>query len=240
MTEESKPECIPIDDDDNNNDDTNEPEEYSVESIRGKRKNPSTGITEFLIKWEGWPESDNSWEPIDNLKCPALIAEFEEEEKKKRKLRSATKGRPRKANNSQNLRSANKDSNNLNGQASSSTSSFLMENENTDEISNSTFPSTIAESSNSLENQQPNKDLTESTWHQPKGFARGLPIQEIVGSVVDDKNKLFFFVKWKDCPEIELIDVNEMEDKAPKKLCKWYRERLYFNIKTQSESLMAQ
>lgn len=231
MTDELKPECIPIDDDD-----ANEPEEYSVECIRGKRKNASTGVTEYLIKWEGWPESDNSWEPIDNLECPALIAEFEAEEKKKRKLRSASKPRQKKVINSQNLRSAGKDSHHANGQAASS---FLMENENADEISDITLPSTTAESSNLVENQQPTKDLTESTWHQPKGFARGKPVQEIVGSVVDDKNKLCFFVRWKDCPEIELVDANEMEDKAPKKLCKWYRERLYFTIKTQSNSQIA-
>jgi len=30
----------------------------------------------FLIKWKGYPMSDNSWEPIDHLNCPLLLESF--------------------------------------------------------------------------------------------------------------------------------------------------------------------
>jgi hypothetical protein len=33
---------------------------FRVEAIRKKRINE--GVTEFLIKWEGWAEADNTWE----------------------------------------------------------------------------------------------------------------------------------------------------------------------------------
>ena len=30
----------------------------------------------FLVKWKGYPTSDNSWEPQENLHADKLIVEF--------------------------------------------------------------------------------------------------------------------------------------------------------------------
>lgn len=30
----------------------------------------------FLVKWKGWPESHNTWEPKQNLKCSTLLKQF--------------------------------------------------------------------------------------------------------------------------------------------------------------------
>jgi len=65
-----------------------EEEEYSVEKILDKRT--KGGKVEYLIKWEGYPDSENTWEPQDNLDCPEIISAFEakrgkKEEPKKRK-----------------------------------------------------------------------------------------------------------------------------------------------------------
>lgn len=35
------------------------------------------GQIQYLIKWTGYPDSDNSWEPITNVYCPDIITEFE-------------------------------------------------------------------------------------------------------------------------------------------------------------------
>jgi hypothetical protein len=51
---------------------------YPVENILAYRKNKN--IDEYLIKWEGYDESYNSWEPKKNLK-PELLKEFEEKMK---------------------------------------------------------------------------------------------------------------------------------------------------------------
>ncbi|XP_035222283.1 chromobox protein homolog 3-like isoform X2 [Stegodyphus dumicola] len=64
-----------------------EEDEYVVEKILDKRINTATNKTEYYLKWKGYPEDDNTWEPVENLDCPDMIREFEEEWKRKKELK---------------------------------------------------------------------------------------------------------------------------------------------------------
>ncbi len=48
--------------------------EYEVEAIRAHRYQRRK--LQYLIKWKGYPESDNTWEPLDNVCAPQLIKKY--------------------------------------------------------------------------------------------------------------------------------------------------------------------
>ena len=50
---------------------------YIVEELLKKRSRK--GKTEYLVKWVGWDDKHNSWEPKSNILDKNLIAEYEAE-----------------------------------------------------------------------------------------------------------------------------------------------------------------
>ncbi|XP_049368870.1 chromo domain protein LHP1 [Solanum verrucosum] len=62
---------------------------YEIETVR--RRRTRKGQVQYLIKWRGWPETANTWEPEKNLLSCTDIIDAYEESLKSGKLRSTRK-----------------------------------------------------------------------------------------------------------------------------------------------------
>merc|ERR1712062_138953 len=51
-------------------------EEYEVEKILASRV--LLDGKKYLVKWKGWPDDQNSWEPADNVEADEEIKHYEE------------------------------------------------------------------------------------------------------------------------------------------------------------------
>ncbi|KAL6560440.1 La ribonucleoprotein [Orobanche gracilis] len=85
---------------------------YEIEAVR--RKRIRKGKVQYLIKWRGWSEAANTWEPVENLlQCSDIIDAFEESLKggkyksrrRKRKTGVTHVQQPKKKENYQHQRS---------------------------------------------------------------------------------------------------------------------------------------
>ena len=54
----------------------NNKEQYKVEQIRNHQYHRRSRMLQYLIKWWGYPESDNTWEPADQVYTPDLLWEY--------------------------------------------------------------------------------------------------------------------------------------------------------------------
>ena len=53
-------------------------EEYEVESIKAHCYSGQNKRLQFLIRWKGYLESDNTWEPADSVHAPDLVKEYKQ------------------------------------------------------------------------------------------------------------------------------------------------------------------
>ena len=50
--------------------------EYEVEAIRNHQHFGKNKKLQYLLKWKGYPESDNTWEPVKQLHAPDLVKQY--------------------------------------------------------------------------------------------------------------------------------------------------------------------
>ena len=51
-------------------------EQYEVKTIHSHRHHGRRNQLQYLVKWLGYPESNNTWEPAHHLQTPELLKEY--------------------------------------------------------------------------------------------------------------------------------------------------------------------
>ncbi|XP_056443315.1 chromobox protein homolog 5 [Gadus chalcogrammus] len=169
-------------------------EEYVVEKVLDRRVVKSR--VEFFLKWKGYSEKHNTWEPEKNLDCPELISEFMKTYKKS----SSTSGTSTPS-------SASKSCTNVSRSKEKETSG--SKKKHSDDEEGGSKP----------------KKKKEDEVLVARGFERGLEPEKIIGAT-DSCGDLMFLMKWKDSDEADLVLAKEANHKCPQIVITFYEERL--------------
>ncbi|CAH8490120.1 unnamed protein product [Schistosoma turkestanicum] len=200
-------------------------DEFQVEKILKVRIR--NGRKEYFLKWKGYSEEDNTWEPEENLDCPDLIKEFEERRARERTsltspARASTESKPKNRSKGSSLSSdgAKDIGEEVPEPAKKKRTSSLPINA---EESAGEVPS-VPDESKELTNEEQKPKVAKSTG-KTRGFARGLKAERIIGAT-DSSGELMFLMKWKDSDEADLVPAREANIKCPQIVIRFYEERL--------------
>lgn len=160
---------------------------YSVEKILSKRF--VDGKVHYYLKWFGYPESENTWEPQENLNCPMLIADFEKQHAKKSGAGSVDK-EPQKPSSDNEKLPAPKNPDTASEKKPTKKKLKLMTTSSTNGSSPAVAPP--------LSIPPPNKDETENEIPPLSGFAKGWEAKEILGAT-EENGQILFLIKWYVC-----------------------------------------
>jgi len=180
-----------------------EVEEYSVEKIIEKRTRG--GKVEYFLKWKGYGDEENTWEPKNNIDCPELIAEFEErwkeEQKAKKEETKKTPGRKRSL-------------------AKSKESSQPK-------VVNGVGETNGASEKPAEPKEPPLKRIKRMIVEEAvKGFEKH-EAEKIIGAT-DTGGDLLFLIKWANSDEADLVPAKMANLKCPQTVISFYEARLKF------------
>ncbi|KAK9504021.1 hypothetical protein O3M35_010464 [Rhynocoris fuscipes] len=178
-------------------------EEFSVEKVLDRRFTKSGGV-EYLLKWKGYSDEDNTWEPEENLDCPDLIQAYEEERRKKEES-----AKQKKEGGATIVSEPSK-------KEETAASTSKKRKVNSDEKKEKPVSNSKTRKLDTADSEAPQK---------VRGWSRGLDPEKIIGAT-DASGELMFLMKWKNSEDPELIASKIANTMWPQLVIKFYEERL--------------
>jgi hypothetical protein len=209
--------------------------EYEVERIVKKRVKGSK--VEYEIKWKNYPESDNTWEPVEHLTCTELLADFEAQAKKKAD-KEKEKKKPGPASASKAASSAKKPEKKPEEEkkAETSTSKRRSKADSPVPVPDSTSNKRKKTSqAPSVTDDEGSSTPTRSGPKEKKGFERGLAPEKIIGAT-DSNGQLMFLMKWEGTEDADLVFAKDANSKCPQIVIKFYEERLTWHSNSEENN----
>ena len=224
------------DEDEGDHDEDEEPE-YIVERVVDKRVK-AKGKIEYLLKWKGFDDADNTWEPADNLECVELIEEFEKKAKAggkdaKNAVARSTKKRTATSSSKHEDNSAANVAQNSDADLKDEDESGAKVDKNSDADLNGEDKSTANVDKNSdvdLNADEANMSNTATELStSPEDLRTDLEAESIVGAARDN-GKLMFRIKWKGCQEMDLVDSDKAKQDWPHAVIEYYEKLVRWEI----------
>jgi len=187
-----------------------EEEEYVVEKIVDRRVMKG-GKIEYFLKWKGYDDSQNTWEPKDNLDCPELIRDFEA----KRKAKEEAKQKESKA--------GPKSSKRKNDDAESSVKADSSDDDAP--VQKRKPPGIKPSKNNATKSNKENRDSDDEIEEGKTGFDMGYIPEKIIGAT-DQDGQLLFLVQWKGKNKAQLVASKIARKHCPDLVIDFYEARL--------------
>lgn len=173
-------------------------DEFSVEKVLDRRFR--NGRVEYLLKWKGYSDADNTWEPEENLDCPDLIQAYEDE--RKRKVAAIEPLKKEESNKKRKSVSTNPPP--------------------TTQATEEKKQPTSERKEKAVKPVNKTKQIEEL---KPRGFERNLEPEKIIGAT-DASGELMFLMKWKGTEEADLVPAKQANERCPQIVIHFYEERL--------------
>lgn len=184
--------------------------EYVVERIVAKRHR--RGKVQYQIKWMGCGDSENTWEPEENLNCQDLLERFAREEVEKL--------------NSRGKRSL-PDSNSNQDRSGEDVEKAPSKRQILPRTSKSLGPVVTPTPSLPV---APNKPRTKAK----NGFEKGHVAEKLEG-VTEEDGALLFLVRWKGVDAVELVPSKIVRQHVPQLVIDFYETRIIWNNASKKE-----
>jgi len=175
--------------------------EFVVEKILTHRFNKK-GKKEYYLKWKGFPEEENTWEPAENLNCTDLVEAYEANNKNQDDEKPAKKTKNTKPPSSEKVQDEEK--------PAKKTKTITPVKE---KVSGVKRKSVVEEAKVKKKGDKRN------------GFEKGLTAESITGAV-ENNGETLFLIKWKEAGDFELVPSKVANVNIPQMVIAFYEARL--------------